>query len=73
LDAFLAKVVPAGNALVYSTYLGGDNSDFTYSIELDSSGAVYLAGLTNSANFPRKNPYDNTFNGELDAFVTKLK
>jgi beta-propeller repeat-containing protein len=40
-DAFVAKLNPTGSALVYSTYLGGSNSDQGLSIAVDSSGNAY--------------------------------
>jgi len=51
-DTFLAKVSPTGSALVYSTYLGGSEDDVARAVTLDSSGNVYLAGNTQSADFP---------------------
>ena len=50
-DAFVAKLNPAGSALVYSTYLGGNDNDGGAGIALDSSGNVYVTGATYSANF----------------------
>ena len=58
-DAFLTKFSADGSSLVYSTYLGGggDDTDFggfdtAYGIAVDSSGSVYLTGITQSLNFP---------------------
>jgi len=47
LDGFLAKVNPTGSALVYSTYLGGNESDDAKAIALDNSGNVWVTGNTN--------------------------
>ena len=63
--------------LVYSTYLGGSagdlfNSESGYSIALDQSGNVYLAGATPSGNFPTRNALQANSNGNFDCFVTKL-
>jgi hypothetical protein len=55
-NAFLAKIDPTGSTLVYSTYLGGSGSDWARALALDSSGEVYLAGTTSSADFPTVNP-----------------
>jgi hypothetical protein len=54
-DAFVAKLNPAGSALVYSTYLGGsgnENSFFHGGIAVDSAGSVYVTSDTTSSNFP---------------------
>src|SRR5947209_196297 len=58
--------------LVYSTYLGGTSDDFGSSIAVDSSGNVYVAGVTNSINFPTKTPYQSSNGGTSDIFITKL-
>lgn len=50
-DAFVTKLDPSGR-LVYSTYLGGSGSDGGGGIAVDSSGNAYLAGATQSADFP---------------------
>jgi hypothetical protein len=73
-DAFVAKLNRAGSDLLFSTYLGGDAADAGYSIVLDRSGDVYVAGDTSSPDFNVTNStYDNTYNGgSSDAFVTKM-
>jgi uncharacterized protein (TIGR03437 family) len=70
-DAFVAKLSPAGNALVYSTYLGGNQREFGYGIALDSSGSAYVTGSTNSANFPVAGSL-RLPSGGGNAFVSKL-
>ena len=67
-NAFVTKLTPAGNALVYSTYLGGSFWDYGYGIAVDAAGSAYVTGLTASPNFPTQSPYQ-TFGG---VFVTKL-
>ena len=71
-DAFVTKLSPEGNALVYSTYLGGSSGDEGLGIAVDSQGNAYVAGLTDSTDFPTKNAYYTAINGTFDAFVTKL-
>ena len=72
-DAFVTKINSAGTGLVYSTYLGGDESDYGFDIKVDTSGYAYVAGSTGSTNFPASSAYQGTFGGGLrDAFVTKL-
>jgi hypothetical protein len=51
-NAFVAKLSPAGDNLVYSTYLGGNGSDAANGIAADASGAAYVVGDTTSFNFP---------------------
>ena len=53
--------------IVSSTYLGGGHKDMGISIAIDTSGAVYIAGYTESGDFP---PSSTSF--RKDAFVTKL-
>ena len=62
-DAFVAKLNPAGTALVYSTYLGGAADDQGTAIVVDSSGNAYVGGTTLSGNFPTKNPHQAVFGG----------
>jgi len=71
-DVFVTKLSPAGNSLTYSTYLGGIDYDRGYDIAVDGSGQAYVTGWTQSSNFPTVNPYDGSFNGDYDVFVTKL-
>jgi hypothetical protein len=72
LDAFVAKLNAAGNALLFSTYLGGGGADYGLAIALDASGIPYVAGQTNSWNFPTKDPLQAAGAGLQDAFVTQI-
>ncbi len=71
-DVFVAKLNPAGNALVYATYIGGGGDDRAYGIAVDSTGAAYVAGSTMSTNFPAKNALQSRLAGGRNAFVLKL-
>jgi len=73
-DAFVAKINPAGSALLYAGYIGGSGNDRAMDIAVDVSGNAYLAGFTNStqANFPVLAGPDLSANGGNDAFVAKL-
>ncbi len=71
-DAFVTKLNPTGTALVYSSYLGGSADDKAYAIAIDSSGAAYLTGETNSSDFPIRAGAYPTYGGNTDAFVSKV-
>jgi hypothetical protein len=73
-DAYVTEVRYDGEAVIYSTYLGGNNYDTGNGIAVDSSGDAYIVGSTSSANFPTRpsNVFQPTFGGNTDAFVTKL-
>jgi len=53
-DTFVTKLNGTGTALVYSTYLGGNGTDFTNvnTLAVDEKGNAYAAGQTDSPNFP---------------------
>ena len=55
-DAFVATLNPAGNALIYSTYLGGAATDSGNAIAVDAAGNAYVAGGTYALNLtsPRR-------------------
>jgi hypothetical protein len=73
VDAFVAKVNAAGNALVYCGYIGGNGTDEGFAIAVDGSGNAYVAGRSDSAaGFPVAGPGDLTPNGGDDAFVAKV-
>jgi len=71
-DAFVTKLSLLGNALVYSTYLGGSGDDDGIDIAVDVSGNAYVTGETNSTNFPTLNAVQSAIGGGYDAFVTKV-
>ena len=72
-DAFVAKLNPGGNGLIYSTYLGGEGFDAGKGIAVDPNGNAYVTGETNSTRFPVQNAYQARFGGGLrDVFLTRL-
>ena len=68
---FVTKLQRDGKGLIYSSYLGGSETDQPSSIAVDSSGQAHVVGATQSANFPLRNPL-RQFGGLMDAFVTKI-
>ncbi|HXV44190.1 MAG TPA: SBBP repeat-containing protein, partial [Anaerolineae bacterium] len=72
-DAFIAKLNPDGNGLIYATFLGGNDFDAGQGISLDEAGNAFVVGYTTSPNFPTTpGAFDSTLTDEADAFVAKL-
>jgi hypothetical protein len=83
-DAFVAKLNAAGNALVFSSYLGGARSEnlglldagtrgLATGIAVDGAGEIYITGTTDSANFPTEGEaYGDGDGAFADIFVTRL-
>ncbi|MET0649675.1 MAG: SBBP repeat-containing protein [Pyrinomonadaceae bacterium] len=71
-DAFVTKLNPNGSALVYSSYLGGNSSEWGNSIALDAAGSAYVVGGTNSTDFPVKNALQAAKKGSEDFYLTKV-
>ncbi len=75
-DAFVMKINPAGTAVLYTTYVGGSGHDYAFDLAVDTSGSVYLTGLTKSVDFPTLQAFDFTTDGPaggvFEGFVTRL-
>jgi len=71
-DAFIAKLSPSGDSLVYSTYLGGQDYDGANAIALDGVGNAYVTGSTFSSDFPTVHPLQALYAGRGDAFIAKV-
>jgi gliding motility-associated-like protein len=71
-DMAISKFNAAGNALIYSTYLGGSDNDQPHSLIVDSHDNLIIAGRTYSVNFPVSNGFDMSYNGAADIVVSKL-
>jgi hypothetical protein len=71
-DAFVAELNPAGNALVFSTFLGGSGVDQAYGIAVSHQGNIYVTGDTSSTDFPTVKPIQPAAAGGQDAFFAKL-
>src|SRR5205085_36863 len=65
-DVFVAKLNPAGNRLLYSTYLGGGADDEGLAIAVDAGGNAYVTGLTTSSSFPVQNAFQSALQSDSD-------
>jgi hypothetical protein len=71
-DAFVAKMAAGGGSLAWSTFLGGAEIDEGRALGLGADGTVFVAGMTESVDFPDRNALQTTLSGSRDAFVAAL-
>jgi Beta-propeller repeat len=74
-NAILTVFNPAGSALLFSTYFGGNTNDVANAIALDSAATpnAYITGTVHSANFPfTPGVFQTQLDGLTDAFVAKM-
>jgi hypothetical protein len=76
-EAFVSKLTPAGDDLVYSTFLGGTQIDVGDAITVDAFGNAYITGSTSEISGPNDfpvtpNAIQLTPDGGKDAFLVKL-
>jgi hypothetical protein len=83
-NAFIAKVIPNGSALGFSTYLGGTNlgdADYGTAIAVSQSTTsdnnIYVAGASNSSDFPvypitAPTAYQTVYGNNGDAFASVI-
>ena len=73
-DVFVARLNAGLTANLQSTYLGGGGEDWAFALAIAPSGEVYVAGLTQSSDFPNTagGAQANYGGGVNDAFVARL-
>ncbi len=72
-DGFIARISPAGNLLLYSSFLGGNSSDGVIAISQTPSGEIVVTGVTQSSDYPTTaSALDVSFNGISDATLTRF-
>jgi uncharacterized protein (TIGR03437 family) len=70
--SFVARLNSSLTALDFSTYVGGRGTDRISAMALDSNGFVYVAGTTESSDFPFVEPAFQRTHSPGSVFVTKL-
>jgi hypothetical protein len=75
MDAYITKIDPVAGKVIYTTRLGGNKWDGAIRIEVDRQGNAYVAGFSESSNFPTtSNAFRREYiGGKSDAFLVKLK
>jgi hypothetical protein len=72
-DGIVACLTSDGSQLLYSTYLGTSSEDMIVALDVSDSGEAVAGGYTSSPNFHvTPGAYDTTYNGAIDAFVTRI-
>ncbi|MFX0092329.1 MAG: SBBP repeat-containing protein [Candidatus Hodarchaeota archaeon] len=71
-DAFITKLSPDGQSLIFSTFLGGNGNDLGKSICIDANGNIIATGQTSSRNFPTMIAYQDFLAGGDDVFIVQL-
>lgn len=71
-DAFMTRLSADGAQIAYSTFLGGSSDDRANAVALDGSNNAFIAGETESSNFPLQNPFQSVRRGASDAFIAKV-
>ena len=72
-DAFVARIDTTGTGNgQFVSLLGGTGSDRGTGVAVDTNGVTYVAGDTDSGDFPTVNPFQAHLNGPSDAFVAKV-
>ena len=71
-DGFISEFDPTGTNLIYSTYLGGSGFDHCVGLAVDSQGGVFVAGYTQSTDFPTFRALQSALKGQQNAFVARL-
>jgi archaellum component FlaF (FlaF/FlaG flagellin family) len=72
-ELLIVEIDPAASMELFSTYLGASGDESPWGLAVDSTGALYVAGSTDSRDFPvTQNAFQNLLGGNTDAFVAKI-
>ncbi len=71
-DVYVGRLSADGQTLLYGTYLGGNDDDFGDAIGIDAAGNIYVAGRTESPDFPTAVAVQPALAGERDLFVARI-
>ena len=71
-DLFVANLSADLSKLIYSSYLGGRNEDYGRAAAVDNKGNLYVAGMSNSRDWPMNGPMRSSYGGEVDGIFAKI-
>lgn len=72
MDSFLVKLSSGGDHILFSSYFGGNSVEYGLSLTKTNSSYVYLAGITNSTDFPLASPIDST-SQNVEGFLLRIE
>lgn len=72
-DGCVFRLSPNLTTMAWGTYLGGSGNDASYSVKLDGADNVFVAGGTESANFPTTpGALNPAYGGAIDGYISKI-
>lgn len=71
-EFFASKLSSDFATLMYSTFIGGNSTDFGRSSITDTNGNFYVGGQTQSSDWPTQDPIDSTYSAGYDVAIVKL-
>jgi hypothetical protein len=71
-DAYAFKLNAGGSALIYSTYLGGNQQDLGKGLALDPSGDAFVTGVTLGSFSVTAGAYQPTYQGNDEGFFCEI-
>jgi hypothetical protein len=73
-DALLIKLNQDLSKIIWATYIGGSGIDAAHTLKLDSDRNIFLAGGTNSTDFPKQvGSYQSAITGLEDGWIAQIK
>jgi CSLREA domain-containing protein len=71
-DIFISKLDSTLGVVDYTTFIGGSANDYVSVLKVDANENVYIAGSTQSNDYPMQSANDSTFLGFNEAYISKL-
>lgn len=71
-EGFYVRLDYAGSQVMVGTYLGGNDYDIAWDVEIIHPNKAAIVGETYSSNFPVDDAYQVTYAGGADGFLTVL-
>jgi gliding motility-associated-like protein len=69
-DAYVCKMTPSGDSIIWFSYLGGSQTEYCFSLAVNSQQEPVVSGITNSTDFPiTTGAFDSTTNNQNGTFI----